>query len=139
MRWNPRHAAIRALVEQYESPIELTLSGDESRLEGPVGEAAVRVIQEALTNVRKHAPGAEVAVAIVIQARELDVSVENRAFVPVAPSGLAAAGGGYGLRGMRERAAQLGGTLAAGPTAEGWRVDLRLPLNLHAAAPEARP
>ncbi|HEY2569964.1 MAG TPA: histidine kinase, partial [Solirubrobacteraceae bacterium] len=135
----PAGRMIRALVEQYESPIELTLTGDEGRLEGPVGEAAVRVIQEALTNVRKHAAGAEVVVAVVIQPQQLDVSVENRAFVPVAPSGLAAAGGGYGLRGMRERAAQLGGTLAAGPTADGWRVELHLPLNLQATGVEARP
>ena len=122
-------AAIRALIEQYESPIELTLSGDESRLEGPVGEATVRVIQEALTNVRKHAAGAEVAVKVVIQPDRLDVSVENRVLVPVAPSPLGVAGGGYGLRGMRERAAELGGTLAAGPTADGWRVELHLPLD----------
>ena len=134
----PAARTIRALVEQYESPIELILTGDESRLEGPAGEAAVRVIQEALTNVRKHAAGAEVVVSVVIQAQELDVSVENRACVPVAPSGLAAAGGGYGLRGMRERAAQLGGTLAAGPTADGWRVDLRLPLEPQATGREVR-
>ena len=105
------------------------MSGDESRLQGPVGEAAVRVIQEALTNVRKHAAGAEVAVNVVIQPDRLDVSVENRVLVPVAPTPLGAAGGGYGLRGMRERAAQLGGTLAAGPTADGWRVQLQLPLD----------
>ncbi len=99
----------------------------------------MRVIQEALTNVRKHAAGAEVVVAICDPAAAVGRIVENRAFVPVAPSGLAAAGGGYGLRGMRERAAQLGGTLAAGPTAEGWRVELVLPLNLHATGSEARP
>jgi signal transduction histidine kinase len=126
---DPAPAVIRALIAQYESPIEFTLSGDETRLDGQVGEGAVRVIQEALTNVRKHAAGAEVKVALVIQDDRLDVTVENRALVPVAPSSLAAAGGGYGLRGMRERAAQLGGTLAAGPTADGWRVELHLPLD----------
>ena len=124
----PAAPVIRALVEQYEGPIEFTVTGDERRLEGQPGEAAVRVIQEALTNVRKHAPGAEVMVAMVIQDADLDVSVVNRVLVPVAPSSLADAGGGYGLRGMRERAAQLGGTLAAGPTADGWRVELHLPL-----------
>ena len=43
------------------------------------------------------------------------------------PVGLAGLGGGYGLIGMRERAAQLGGTLAVGPDDGGWRVELRLP------------
>jgi signal transduction histidine kinase len=126
---DPAPTLIRALIEQYESPIEFTLTGDESRLDGQAGEAAVRVIQEALTNVRKHAAGADVTVALVIQDDSLDVTVENRVLVPVAPSSLAASGGGYGLRGMRERAAQLGGTLAAGPTSDGWRVELHLPLN----------
>ena len=125
----PAPVLIRALVERYESPIEFTLTGDESRLDGEAGEAAVRVVQEALTNVRKHASGAEVTVALVIQDDDLAVTVENRVLVPVAPSSLAAAGGGYGLRGMRERAAEIGGTLAAGPTEDGWRVELHLPLN----------
>ncbi len=126
---DPAPAVIRALIEQYDSPIEFTVTGDEGRLGGQVGEAALRVIQEALTNVRKHAAGAEVKVAVVIQDDQLCVTVENRVLVSVAPSGLAAAGGGYGLRGMRERAALLGGTLAAGPTRDGWRVELRLPLD----------
>ena len=46
---------------------------------------------------------------------------------------LASSGGGYGIAGMRERAEALGGTLAAGPTESGWRVELRIP-----ARPEAR-
>jgi signal transduction histidine kinase len=124
----PAGTAIRALIEQYEHPIEFLLSGDETRLEGQVGDAVLRVIQEALTNIRKHASGADVSVEIVIQTNRLDVSVANRVLAPVAPSRLAAAGGGYGLRGMRERAAELGGTLAAGPTEDGWTVSLHLPL-----------
>lgn len=133
----PAAAQIRALVAQYESPIAFTLNGDESRLDGEAGEAAVRVIQEALTNVRKHAAGAQVTLTVVIQADRLDVTVDSRTPVPVAPSPLAAAGGGYGLRGMRERAARLGGTLAAGPAADGWRVELQLPLDLATAPPDA--
>ncbi|MDE3132765.1 MAG: sensor histidine kinase [Acidobacteriota bacterium] len=127
--------AIRELVEQYEHLIELAISGDEHRLLGEAGEAVLRVIQEALTNVRKHASGAEVAVTVTISAEAVDATVENRVLVPVAHPALADAGGGYGLRGMRERAAQLGGTLAAGPTDAGWRVALHLPL----AAPPSAP
>jgi signal transduction histidine kinase len=95
----------------------------------------VRVIQEALTNVRKHAPGAEVAVSVVVGEESLDATVEDRVLVPVAHASLAGAGGGYGLRGMRERAAQLGGTLAAGPTDDGWRVELHLPLDAPPSTP----
>ena len=52
-----------------------------------------------------------------------------------APDGLADAGGGYGLQGMRERAALLGGTLDAGAAGDGWRVELRLPPPESAAVP----
>ena len=122
-------AAIGALVEQYEHPIEFTMSGDEARLQGQTAMAVLRVIQEALTNIRKHAPGAAVTVRVTISQAAVDVTIENRALVPVARAGLAGSGGGYGLRGMRERAAELGGTLAAGPVEDGWRVALHLPLD----------
>ena len=125
----PTRTAIAAMIEQYEHPIEFKCSGDERRLEDQVGEAVLRVIQEALTNIRKHAPGSAVTVELTIGDRALDVSVENRALVSVARPSLAASGGGYGLRGMRERAAALGGTLTAGPIDDGWRVALHLPLD----------
>jgi signal transduction histidine kinase len=121
-------AAIAALIEQYEHPIDFELRGDESRLEGQVGEAALRVIQEALTNIRKHAPGSAVTVELTVGDATLELTVENRVLVSVTRPSLAASGGGYGLRGMRERAAELGGTLSAGPIDDGWRVALRLPL-----------
>jgi hypothetical protein len=53
-------AGIEALPEEYraaDGTAELTIDGDPGRLAGPVGEAVLRVVQEALTNVRKHAPG----------------------------------------------------------------------------------
>ena len=121
-------AAIAGLIERYENPIAFTLSGDQARLEGQVGEATLRVLQEALTNIRKHAPGSAVTVELEIGDATLDLTVENRALVSVTRPGLAASGGGYGLRGMRERAAELGGTLSAGPSDDGWRVALHLPL-----------
>ena len=61
-------AAVEALVAEYrtgaEAPAELTIDGDRDRLAGPAGQAVLRVVQEALTNVRKHAPGAAVSVAV---------------------------------------------------------------------------
>jgi signal transduction histidine kinase len=105
----------------------LTIDGDASRLSGDAGRAILRVVQESLTNVSKHAPGSETTIAITI-GEEIVAVIENRlAGVPVAAGSLAASGGGYGVAGMRERAEALGGTLAAGPTATGWRVELRIP------------
>jgi signal transduction histidine kinase len=130
-------AAIEALVADYrataDAPAELTIDGDRTRLTGPTGQAVMRVAQEALTNVRKHAPGAGVSVALHAGGDPSDdvvLVVDDRpaaAGAVPAPDGLAATGGGYGLTGMRERAQLLGGTLSAGPAGDGWRVELRLP------------
>ena len=70
MRGDPIPAAtgIEELVAAYRSdgqaPIELRIDGDPDRLSVPAGEVVWRVAQEALTNVRKHAPGAEVSVVL---------------------------------------------------------------------------
>jgi signal transduction histidine kinase len=108
----------------------LTLDGDPSLLSGDTGRAVLRVVQESLTNVAKHAPGSETETEIAITVGEEIVAVvENRlAEVPVAVGPLSLSGGGYGILGMRERAEALGGTLTAGPTANGWRVELRIPV-----------
>ncbi len=131
-------ARIEAVVADYrasaDAPAELTVDGDSARLTGPTGQAVLRVVQEALTNVRKHAPGADVSVAVHAGENPGDdvvLLVEDR-HSPVgrpalAPDGLALTGGGYGLQGMRERAQLLGGTLSAGAAGDGWRVELRLP------------
>jgi signal transduction histidine kinase len=133
-------AAVEALVAEYraeaDAPVELTFDGDRDRLAGPAGPAVLRVVQEALTNVRKHTPGDAVSVAIhagVAPADEIVAVVQDRptagALIQAHPgtSSLAATGGGYGLEGMCERARSLGGTLSAGTAGEGWRVELRLP------------
>jgi signal transduction histidine kinase len=128
---SPVPEVIQQLVAAYDGPVELACEGDLQRLSGPVGETLVRTVQEALTNVRKHAPGAPVDVSVNVAADEVTVVVSDRPTAAVsagAHSELAATGGGYGLTGMRERAAQLGGTLAAGPDATGWSVTMRLPL-----------
>jgi signal transduction histidine kinase len=138
----PTPAAVEALVAEYragtDAGAELTIDGDRSRLSGPTGEAVLRIVQEALTNVRKHAPGAEVSVAVHAGAAPDDqvvLIVDDRptvaqpagASAAVRSRGLAATGGGYGVRGMRERAELLGGSLSAGRVDGGWRVELRLP------------
>jgi signal transduction histidine kinase len=135
-------AGIEALVAEYrasaDAGVELTIDGDPARLSGRTGETVLRVVQEALTNVRKHAPGAEVSVAVhagQAPGDEVVLVVDDRAVAaqPAGRSGagrdegLAATGGGYGVQGMRERAQLLGGTLSAGSVDGGWRVELRLP------------
>jgi signal transduction histidine kinase len=130
---------LEALVAEYRasSPAaaaSLELAGDPSRLEGAAALAVVRVAQEALTNVRKHAPGASVRVELTLDPAPsagviLRVSDGGRASgaSPAGEQSLAASGGGYGLRGMRERAEILGGSLSAAADGDGWLVELRLP------------
>jgi signal transduction histidine kinase len=132
-------AALEALVAEYrasapDATVSLELDDRSSRLDGATALAVVRVTQEALTNVHKHAPGASVRVELALEADACDgvsLLVCDRGPAEADGSdraGLASTGGGYGLRGMRERAEILGGSLSAGPDGDGWRVELRLPL-----------
>jgi signal transduction histidine kinase len=136
------HAGIEALVEEYrvgDGTVALTVDGDPGRLAGPVGDAVLRVAQESLTNVRKHAPGASVSVALhagELADHDVVLVVDDHPTAPARrPSSLAAAGGGYGVQGMRERAQNLGGTLTAGVHGDGWRVKLRVPVLAESAGP----
>jgi signal transduction histidine kinase len=93
--------------------VEVSTTGDPPPLPQGVALSAHRILQEALSNAMKHAPGAVVTVDIAYRAGSLRLRVVNgpgRRARPVAESG-----GGHGLVGMRERASMLGGTLAAGP------------------------
>ncbi len=111
----------------------LTIDGDGTQLRGEAGLAVLRVVQESLTNVAKHAPGSQTTVGITV-GEEIIAVIENRLVeVPVGAGSLAASGGGYGISGMRERAEALGGTLGAGPTEHGWRVELRIPISSEGA------
>ena len=119
--------AIRSLVDEYDGDASLAIDGDLQRLSGPAGLTLVRAVQEGLTNVRKHAPGADVSVTVDAAEAELVAVVSDRVN-GASPAPGAQTGGGYGLQGMRERAQSLGGTVSAGATADGWRVELRLPM-----------
>ncbi|MFJ5927301.1 sensor histidine kinase [Kitasatospora sp. NPDC092948] len=110
-----------------QSGAELTVDGVPRPVPAEAGLAVRRTAQEALTNVRKHAPGGRVAVRLDY----LDGTVELTVCNTDAPRGadpmLGESGSGYGLLGMRERAELLGGELLAGPEEGGWRVLLRVP------------
>ena len=122
---------LSSLVGEYRATgdlaVDFTVSGAARPLSAEVSLVAYRTAQEALTNARKHAPGQPVTVSLGFEDAEITVGVVN----PLAPAGchgpLAAVGAGYGLTGLRERAALADGTLEAGPADGTWRVCLRIP------------
>jgi signal transduction histidine kinase len=92
-----------------------------------VGLSAYRIVQEALSNVVRHAPGARTEVTIAYEPSQLRVTVTNGP--PATAAEARADGPGHGLIGMRERAGLLAGSLSAGPEDDGgYRVETVLPL-----------
>lgn len=115
-----------ASVERAGVPVTLAL-GEALPENGVAATTAYRVVQEALSNVVRHAPGARTHVSVESLAGDLVVSVENEPPSEVAAA--EAAGGGHGLIGMRERATLLGGTVDYGERpGGGYRVLVTLPL-----------
>ncbi|GAB4059880.1 sensor histidine kinase [Catellatospora paridis] len=110
--------------------VQVTLDwrGDRRPLPADIELSAYRVVQEAVTNVVRHAATPRCAVTVDYRDAELCLEVTDDG------RGSAAPGAGYGVTGMRERVTLLGGEFSAGPRAEGgWRVTARLPLPEHAA------
>jgi signal transduction histidine kinase len=124
-------ARLRELAEEHraagDATVEFTVTGTPRPLGAEAALTAFRTAQEALTNARKHAPGQPLVLAVGYLPGELTLLVSN----PLPASGgtapLARAGAGYGLTGLRERAALAGGTLTSGPSGGRWEVCLRLP------------
>jgi signal transduction histidine kinase len=104
---------------------EVTVGGERRPLSAEASQAVRRVAQEALTNARKHAPGAKVRLRLEYGPHEVILGVRDSGG---SPGELAETGGGYGLLGMRERAELLGGSLEAGPNEEGFVVTLKVPV-----------
>ena len=124
----PDASAIPELVESFRcagSAVELTVSGELAALGPARGLAAYRIVQEALTNATRHAPGEPVTVEISVDHSETTVAVRNDGAVHRSPAS------GSGLRGMRDRAEAVGGRLSAGALEEaarrGWLVEAVLP------------
>jgi signal transduction histidine kinase len=120
----PSLADLSALVETSDTRV--VVEGEPRSLPPELDRAAYRIIQEALTNVRRHAgAGAVATLTIGYAAEELTVRIDDNGRGPAGGIGH----GGSGLTGMRERATALGGSLSAGPLAAGgFRVFARLPL-----------
>jgi signal transduction histidine kinase len=131
----PGPEQLATLAGQFERDsgitCHLTVTGEVRELDSEARLALYRVAQEALTNIRKHARCDRVDIKLDYDDGRTSLTVED--FSPDGAadasgvSAAASAGGGYGLTGMRERAELLGGSLQAGPTGRGFRVELEVP------------
>ncbi|MEV4878468.1 sensor histidine kinase [Streptomyces cyaneofuscatus] len=143
-RKTPGLADLPALVESTGLPVRFsTTAVSLTSWPEAVQHTAYRTVQEALTNVRKHAPHADVAVSLTAAAAEpedgpaLAVEIRNNRSEATGPAERLPAGG-HGLPGLRERAELLGGRLESGPTDDGgFRVCAVLPGTRATTAPRA--
>ena len=104
------------------------MTGPERRLTAEIQLALYRAAQEAVSNARKHAPGAPVTLQLDYQNAATVLLVRNGpcpAGRSASPLGLT--GGGFGLQGMRERIEQLGGEVSAAAQDAGWTVRAAVP------------
>jgi signal transduction histidine kinase len=128
---------LSALIEDFRrdtgADATLRIDGTSRALPAEASLALFRGAQEALTNIARYAPGAATSVIVSYQPGRTVVTVEDHARRQDAAAGkakavlLAEAGGGHGLAAMAERAQRAGGTARAGPTADGWLVELEVP------------
>ena len=134
----PGPADIPSLVEQTRLsgiPVTVTVTGEPRPLPGESGLAVYRAVQEALTNTAKYA-GRGTTAAVTLTWTETTLTAE----ITDAGGDRTSAGlpsGGYGQAGLAERAALAGGRLDAGPTADGWRVHLTMPIPAATSGPVA--
>lgn len=129
-------AGVAALVEASRAAgnaAELTYSGEARPLSAAADHAAYRIVQEALTNAYKHAPGAPITVDLRWEPDSLVVEIVNGAASHATGEVVS---GGQGLTGLHERARLVGGMVHAGPVADGgFRVAGVLPYGAGEAAP----
>jgi signal transduction histidine kinase len=118
--------ALAGTVRAAGLPVNLVISGDHAALPATVDVSVYRIVQEALTNVLKHAGPARAEVTIGCAQDAVTIEITDDGTIE---PGNHAPGGGHGLAGMRERAAMFGGELCAGPRpGGGFAVHARLPL-----------
>jgi signal transduction histidine kinase len=126
----PTPELLATIVDAYRQDTgalaTLEVAGTARDLRPDVSLTLYRTAQEAITNVRKHMPGAAIKIDMRYERDAVELIVTN------GPSAagerpLTHSGGGYGLVGLRERAELAGGTFDAGPAGDGWRVSVRIP------------
>ena len=124
----PTLAQLPSLIDSYKADmyldVTLHIEGEARTLPAEQSLALYRGAQEALTNVTRYAPRARTTVTIRYEHDRTRLSIGNGASTAPPRKGM---GGGHGLRGLRERIEQAGGTISAGPTANGWRVEIEVP------------
>jgi signal transduction histidine kinase len=136
----PDFAELMAESESVGVTVRLERDGDPALASPVVARTAYRVIQEALTNVRKHAPGAAVLVRVGYRPDQVRLTVRNAPPERRADAGLTASGSRTGLLGLRQRVELVSGTLSAAPTPDGgFEVEAILPAYVPTRDDQARP
>lgn len=124
----PTVAQLPALIDSYKADMHLDVAlrveGQARTLPADPSLALYRGAQEALTNVARYAPTACTTVTLSYERDRARLSVTNG---PSSAAPQPTMGGGQGLKGLRDRIQRSGGTMSAGPTAEGWRVEIEVP------------
>jgi signal transduction histidine kinase len=118
----PRLADVKTLADTVRAagiPVELRMEGTGRELSPSLELSVYRVMQEALTNVVKHAPGARAVAELTVAAGKVRLAVRDDGGPGGGAAPRAGLGAGHGIAGMRERVGAFGGWLAAGPAAGG--------------------
>jgi signal transduction histidine kinase len=127
----PRLDRLPELIEKHRGAggnAQISVQGDPRTLSATIELSAYRIVQESLTNARRHAPGANVQVELTYLPDRLAVRVRDNGHGATLVLNPRSAGGGHGLLGMQERATMLGGRFSAGPATEGgFMVEAELP------------
>jgi signal transduction histidine kinase len=126
----PSAVEIPALVDRARAgglPLTLRMHGDLGSIGPAVGLAVYRIAQEALANAARHAPRADTVLAIELCNEQVSLIADTTGPILPVPDGDRHRSR-YGVVGMKERAAALGGDPPPGPTSHGWSVSCRLPL-----------
>ena len=127
---------VLAFVREAGLPVDSDVRGSPTALSPGVDLTAYRIVQEALTNALRHAPGSTACVNVAYEADCVTVRITDTGAVPVSAAGPVSANSangslahGYGLAGIAERVASCGGSLSLGPGRDGsFTVTARLPL-----------
>ncbi|EWC62025.1 putative two-component system sensor kinase [Actinokineospora spheciospongiae] len=127
----PLPELVEALAGTYrdegEQPVRISVVGEPFPLSAQAGLTTYRVVQEALTNARKHAPESEVAVEVRYGDTEVEVSITTALPGSGADRPLTGTGAGLGLIGLHERAELAGGRMSSGPVGGNWCVSVVIP------------
>ena len=126
----PSIGELDSLVSEFRRDtdigVTLVVEGEMRPLPANASLVLYRGAQEALTNVARYAPGAATTLVLRYHAGRVSLTIENGVAAEQADA-LTGIGGGNGLAGLRERVERAGGSLHAGATERGWRVDLEVP------------